>query len=119
VKRAGNLWEQVTSFGNLLGAAEAAAAGKKARPDVAWFLMETEGELLRLRRELREGSNTPGPYRTFAVTDPKPRLISAAPFRDRVVHHALTRVLEPDPRRWAAVRNSELPPDPGTPQVVP
>ena len=95
MKRAGNLWEEVSSFGNLLGAANAAAAGKKNRPDVAWFLMETEGELLRLRRELREGSYTPGPYRTFAIVDPKPRLISAAPFRDRVVHHALTRVLEP------------------------
>jgi retron-type reverse transcriptase len=29
------------------------------------------------------------------VRDPKPRLISAAPFRDRVVHHALTQVVEP------------------------
>ncbi|MFN0100898.1 MAG: reverse transcriptase domain-containing protein [Bryobacteraceae bacterium] len=95
MKRVGNLWEEVTSFANLLGAAEAAAAGKKKRPDVAWFLMETEGELLRLRRELRSGSYEPGPYRTFAIVDPKPRFISAAPFRDRVVHHALTRVLEP------------------------
>jgi RNA-directed DNA polymerase len=29
------------------------------------------------------------------VREPKPRLISTAPFRDRVVHHALTGVLEP------------------------
>lgn len=37
----------------------------------------------------------PGAYQTFVLTDPKPRLISAAPYRDRVVHHALCLVLEP------------------------
>jgi retron-type reverse transcriptase len=44
---------------------------------------------------LLDGSYRPGPYRTFWINDPKPRQISAAAFRDRVVHHALTRVLEP------------------------
>jgi RNA-directed DNA polymerase len=37
----------------------------------------------------------PGPYHSFFIHDPKKRLISAAPFRDRVVHHALYRVIEP------------------------
>jgi len=37
----------------------------------------------------------PGPYHTFVVYEPKRRVISAAPFRDRVVHHALCRALEP------------------------
>ncbi|MGH9671841.1 MAG: reverse transcriptase domain-containing protein [Bryobacteraceae bacterium] len=45
--------------------------------------------------ELENGSYRPGGYRSFPVHDPKPRLISAAPFRDRVVHHALTRTIEP------------------------
>lgn len=35
MKRAGNLWPELTSFGNLLAAAEAASAGKRRRPDVA------------------------------------------------------------------------------------
>jgi RNA-directed DNA polymerase len=95
VKRVGNLWPKVTSFENLLESAEAAAAGKRSRPDVARFQMELEIEVLRLRRELLEGAYEPGPYRGFPVNDGKPRLISAAPFRDRVIHHALTRVLEP------------------------
>jgi hypothetical protein len=34
-------------------------------------------------------------YRTFVICEPKPRQISAAPYRDRVVHHALVNVLEP------------------------
>jgi retron-type reverse transcriptase len=62
---------------------------------VAGFLFNLEPELVRLRNDLISGSYQPGPYRTFRVHEPKPRLISAAPFRDRVVHHALTRVIEP------------------------
>jgi RNA-directed DNA polymerase len=95
MKRVGNLWDGLTSFANLLAAAEAAAAGKRRRPDVAAFLMNLEPELMRLQRELVADDYRPGPYRTFAIRDPKPRQISAAPFRDRVVHHALTAVLNP------------------------
>jgi retron-type reverse transcriptase len=95
MKRVGNLWSELTSFANMLAAAQAAAAGKRRRPDVAAFLLNLESELLALRRELVNGTYQPGGYRTFAVRDPKPRRISAAPFRDRVVHHALTRILEP------------------------
>ncbi|MBI1791857.1 MAG: group II intron reverse transcriptase domain-containing protein [Acidobacteria bacterium] len=95
MKRVGNLWPDLTSFANLLGAAEAAAAGKRKRPDVAAFLMNLEPELMKLQRELLDGSYQPGRYRTFTLLDPKPRRISAAPFRDRVIHHALTRMLEP------------------------
>jgi retron-type reverse transcriptase len=95
MKRAGNLWPGIVSFENLLQAAENAARGKRRRPDVARFLMELEPELHRLRQELVTGVYTPGEYKTFTITDPKPRQISAAPFRDRVVHHALTQIIEP------------------------
>lgn len=95
MKRVGNLWPQLTSFEHLLLASKKAAAGKRNRPDVAAFLLNLEWNLLELRRELLEERYEPGPYRTFQVLDPKPRHISAAPFRDRVVHHALTSVLEP------------------------
>jgi RNA-directed DNA polymerase len=95
MKRVGGLWDELSSFSNLLGAAEAAAAGKRRRLDVASFLMELEPNLCTLRRELLEGSYRPGEYRSFEILYPKRRQISAAPFRDRVVHHALTRMLEP------------------------
>ena len=35
------------------------------------------------------------PYQTFTIREPKLRLISAAPYRDRVIHHALINILEP------------------------
>jgi retron-type reverse transcriptase len=95
MKRRGNLWPELVSFGNLLEAARRGAAGKRTRPDVASFLVNLETELFGLQRELIQGYYRPGPYRTFTIHEPKPRMISAAPFRDRVVHHALTQILEP------------------------
>jgi retron-type reverse transcriptase len=95
MKRHGHLWDELTSFPNLLRASRRARRGKRRQPNVAAFEFHLERELCRLREELRDGSYTPAPYHTFHITTPKPRLISAAAFRDRVVHHALCGVLEP------------------------
>jgi hypothetical protein len=64
-------------------------------------------ELLRLQEELRSFTDRPGPYRQFRIRDPKPRRISAAPYRDRVVHHALCASdrLHPCPTRKGYRRN--------------
>lgn len=51
--------------------------------------------MLDLQRELQEGTYRPGPFRTHRITRPKMRLISAAPYRDRVAHHAVMSVLIP------------------------
>lgn len=59
------------------------------------FALNLEGELLSLRRQLQGLSWKPGGFRQFTIYERKPRLISAAPFADRVVHHALMRVIEP------------------------
>ena len=93
--RTANLWPQLTSWENLLESVRLAARGKRQRASVAWFLHELEPNLCRPQAELLDGTYRPAGYRTFWIHDPKARLISAAPFRDRIVHHALTRVLEP------------------------
>lgn len=51
--------------------------------------------LVQLRDELLSGAYRPGAYRTFTIYEPCRRFISAAPYRDRVVHHALCNVIEP------------------------
>ena len=95
MKRYGNLWPEMISFRSLWRAAQKAKRGKRFRPSVSPLLYNLESELLGLHRDLIDKTYEPGPYRTFYVYEPKKRLISAAPFRDRIVHHALTQVLEP------------------------
>lgn len=91
-----HLYDQIYSFEHLLAAYRRARRGKRRRPDVAAFEFRYEDELLHLRDELRDGTYTPGSYRRFyAVENGKRRVISAAPFRDRVVHHALCALIEP------------------------
>ncbi len=95
MKSHADLWPRITSFENLYDAFRRARKGKRTRPDVATFEFELESNLLALQRELTEGTYRPGGYRNFVVRDPVERRISAAPFRDRVVHHALCHVVEP------------------------
>jgi retron-type reverse transcriptase len=90
-----NLYPRLTSFASLQAAARRAQRGKRYRPAVLAFNANLEAELLRLQEELRSFIYSPGPYRQFPIRDPKPRLISAAPFRDRVVHHALCAAIVP------------------------
>jgi len=95
MKRLGNLWPQIIDFDNLICAAHQAQQGKRYRPNVLAFNYNLDQELLRLQRELTEKTYRPGGYRTFRLEDPKSRLISAAPYRDRVVHHALCNAIVP------------------------
>lgn len=87
--------EAVAAEENLWRAAEKARRGKRRRSDVEAFELRRESELARLREELREGSWRPGPYHFFEIFEPKRRMIAAAPYRDRVVHHAMCNVLQP------------------------
>jgi RNA-directed DNA polymerase len=95
MKRYGSLWEDITAFENLRQAARQAQQGKRYRPNVLAFNYNLEGELLNLQAELRQRTYSPGSYTTFVIRDPKSRLISAAPYRDRVVHHALCNIIIP------------------------
>ncbi|MDX1912149.1 MAG: reverse transcriptase/maturase family protein [Saprospiraceae bacterium] len=95
MKRLGGLFDRIGMFGNLLSAFYKARKGKRQNHNVAAFEANLEWELLRLAEELNTGAYQPGAYRTFLIHDPKQRMISAAPFRDRVVHHALCNIIEP------------------------
>lgn len=95
MKRYGDLWPEILDFENLLQAARQAQRGKRYRPNVLAFNYNLDQELLRLQQELREKTYRPGAYRTFRIRDPKSRMISAAPYRDRVVHHALCNLIVP------------------------
>lgn len=90
-----SLWSQLTAFSNLYASFQSAARSRRSRPSVASFEFNLEENLIILQKELTEHRWSPGAYTNFYIHDPKHRLISAAPFRDRVVHHALYNIIEP------------------------
>ena len=79
----------------MLEAYRKAARRKRGRQAAAQFEFQIADKLLRLQTELISRTYEPGPYQHFTIHEPKRRKISAAPFRDRVVHHALCNVIEP------------------------
>ncbi len=104
MRRVGGLWPRVTALESLLAATRRAARGKRRQAHVARFLADAEPRLLGLRRALVADTWRPGPMSSFVIHDPKRRVISVAPFSDRVVHHAVIDTLEPvlDRRMLAA-----------------
>lgn len=89
------MYDQLAAWDNLLLAYRKAAKGKRGHGAVAAFEYRLEENLLALQRDLQDQSYRPGPYTSFFIHEPKRRLISAAPFRDRVAHHALCNLIEP------------------------
>jgi RNA-directed DNA polymerase len=94
-RRHPDLFSQIASFEALHAAALRAVRGKRGKPGAAAFMARLETECLQLERELGQGSYCTGRYVEIVVRDPKRRVVSAAPFRDRVVHHALIHVIGP------------------------
>ena len=90
-----NHFSKIIAFENLLNAFYKAARSKRERIYVMAFAEDLETNLFILQEELREQTYLPGGYATFRIYEPKPRMISAAPFRDRVVHHALINIISP------------------------
>jgi len=99
---------EIADWHNLAAAFYAAARGKRGRDDVEAFRADLDRELSDLQTELTAGIWEPRPMRQFRIRDPKPRLIHAPCFRDRVAyfasidHAVLLRLLE---RRF---KNSSL-----------
>ncbi len=59
------------------------------------FSLNLESNLIQIQNELIWKTYRPGAYRNFYVYEPKKRLVSAPPFRDRIVHHALCNIIGP------------------------
>ncbi|GMV43082.1 MAG: hypothetical protein AMXMBFR64_47980 [Myxococcales bacterium] len=90
-----HLFEALTSYRALDAAFRRARKRHSGKREEAAFFCDQETEILRLSDELRNLEYRPRPYKYFRIRDPKPRTISVAAFRDRVVHHALGGAMEP------------------------
>lgn len=90
-----NLYPQIVDFGNILYAWKKARKGKRYKAASTRFELDLELNLVSIQQDLVDETYRPGRYDSFMVHEPKRRKISAAPFRDRVVHHALCNVILP------------------------
>lgn len=90
-----NLYEKVYDFQNLYDAYLSARRGKRGYESVARYEENLERELIALQDELIYQSYRPGKYKAFYTNDGKTRLILVAPFRDRVLQHAIANVIAP------------------------
>jgi len=86
---------EVADLHNLATAFHSAARGKRGRAEVEAFRGDLDHHLATLRAELLSGTWSPRPMRRFRIRNPKPRLICAPGFRDRVVHHAIMAQVGP------------------------
>ncbi len=95
MKRENNLFEKIISFENILIASRKARRGKRYKASTAEFEYNLERNILNIIDTLSNKTYIPGIYRDFHIYDPKKRVISAAPYFDRVIHHALINIIEP------------------------
>ena len=91
----GDIWRNIISDEALLMAWRRVRRGHSSSLEVAEFEGRLEEALCELQGELESGRYVPSGYRRFRIFDPKPRTISCAPVRDRIVHHALCSVISP------------------------
>ncbi|HEY4516023.1 MAG TPA: reverse transcriptase/maturase family protein [Candidatus Paceibacterota bacterium] len=85
----------IISVQNLYEAWEEFLPGKKKKEDVAEFALNLSSNILKLHSDLVNRNYTHGAYKAFNISDPKPRNIHKASVRDRLLHHAIYKILYP------------------------
>lgn len=94
-KRFRNLIDHITSMENLREAYRRTSKGKRGSFGYLEFKEYHEANLSLIQQEIMDGGYRIGEYRQFTIYEPKPRIISALSFKDRVVQHALCNVIGP------------------------
>lgn len=88
-------YKDIISIKNICDAWTEFIRGKKSKKDVAEFSLNLSQNIFKLHEELREKTYRHGAYEAFSISDPKPRSIHKATVRDRLLHHAIYRVIYP------------------------
>ena len=88
-------FEDIISSDNLLEAWKEFIRGKRNKLDVQEFSLKLMDNLFILHEDLNSGKYKHGGYKAFNISDPKPRNIHKASVRDRLLHHAIYRILYP------------------------
>ena len=86
---------QLCSSAHLFATWDKFKRGKQSKADVQFFARKLEENIFELADELAHGNYCHGAYQPFIVHDPKRRQIHKAGVRDRLVHQAVTDIIEP------------------------
>ena len=95
MKRAGNLYGRICDTDNIRLAFYKASRRKHDRAEIIDFKRYFESNIRTIHDQLVRQKPDLGHYRLFKVHDPKPRVICAASFPERVLHHAVMNMCEP------------------------
>jgi len=95
LKTFNNLYPKIYDFENLVNAYDSAKKNKRFKKEVIEFGLSLDENLIQIQNELIYETYQPSRYREFIVREPKERLILSLPFKDRVVHQAICKVVEP------------------------
>jgi len=90
-----DLFDQIINIENLFLSWLEFRKGKANKIDVQIFERNLEDNLFKLHWELKNNIYRHQPYKSFTIYDPKIRVIHKATVRDRIVHHAVFRILYP------------------------
>lgn len=88
-------FKDIINIENLLEAWKEFIRGKRNKPYVQEFSLKLMNNLFALHEDLNSGNYRHGGYHAFNISDPKPRNIHKASVRDRLLHHAIYRMLYP------------------------
>jgi len=88
-------YDLIISTENILEAWKEFEKGKKNKKDVQEFSLRLMDNIFSLHDDLFHHTYNHGGYQAFKINDPKPRDIHKATVRDRLLHHAIYRILYP------------------------
>lgn len=95
MKRINHLYDQIISIDNILLADQIARKGKAKQPGIIEFDKNFDQNIADIYRELVTKTYVTSKYATFKIYEPKERVISMLPYRDRVVQHSIMNIMEP------------------------
>jgi len=95
MKRQSNLYPLISDYDNLANAFYKAAKGKRRKQYVIDFLSNYDKNIQKIKYDIQLKHVDIGHYHCFTIHDPKPRIIYASSFYERVVHHAIMNIIEP------------------------
>ncbi len=91
----GDTFFEIISLENLFYSWAEFKRGKENKKDVQEFALNLEDNIFELHNDLKNNLYQHSKYTSFFISDPKLRCINKAKVRDRLLHQAIFKIIEP------------------------